>query len=75
MTSRETLNLQDTEHPVGASLLAKAPCQATHRLNDSPHSRASSLPQGICQVLALACAASRSSAARKPGSVIPSAVA
>ncbi|RBC00432.1 hypothetical protein C3E97_015290 [Pseudomonas sp. MWU12-2115] len=33
---------------VGAGLLAKAACPPTHRLNDTPHSRASPLPQGIC---------------------------
>ncbi|AXI60649.1 hypothetical protein DLD99_09260 [Pseudomonas kribbensis] len=32
--------------PVGASLLAKASCQPTSMLNERPHSRASSLPQG-----------------------------
>ncbi|RRW61151.1 hypothetical protein EGJ53_23820 [Pseudomonas fluorescens] len=30
---------------MGASLLAKRSCQALMHLNDTPHSRASSLPQ------------------------------
>ncbi|WP_458370145.1 metal ABC transporter ATP-binding protein [Pseudomonas fluorescens] len=44
MTSKETI-LADAESPVGASLLAKASSQATSSLNDTPQSRASSLPQ------------------------------
>ncbi|PTS99941.1 hypothetical protein DBR24_11605 [Pseudomonas sp. HMWF006] len=32
---------------VGASLLAKASYQSPNRLNDTPHSRASSLPQDL----------------------------
>ncbi|TPG74888.1 hypothetical protein EAH78_21890 [Pseudomonas arsenicoxydans] len=32
---------------VGAVLLANAVCQSTFKLNDTPHSRASPLPQGI----------------------------
>ncbi|WP_431078133.1 metal ABC transporter ATP-binding protein [Pseudomonas siliginis] len=47
MTSNETLIPDNTNNPVGASLLAKAPDQATSSLNDTPHSRAGSLPQGI----------------------------
>ena len=45
MTSKETLIPDNTNNPVGASLLAKAPDQATSSLNDTPHSRAGSLPQ------------------------------
>ncbi|THF28356.1 hypothetical protein E5170_22020 [Pseudomonas atacamensis] len=42
------LNIQvKTRPPVGASLLAKAVGQSTKVLNDKPHSRAGSLPQGI----------------------------
>ncbi|RBL69668.1 hypothetical protein C3E98_018335 [Pseudomonas sp. MWU13-2625] len=37
-----------TQSPVGAGLLAKALYQSTNRLADTPHSRASPLPQGIC---------------------------
>ena len=40
MTSKEV------EFPVGASLLAKASSQSPSSLNDTPHSRAGSLPQG-----------------------------
>ncbi|OJT52801.1 hypothetical protein BSZ28_05050 [Pseudomonas moraviensis] len=36
-----------TNPPVGASLLAKASVQSMHSLNDTPLSRAGSLPQGI----------------------------
>jgi zinc transport system ATP-binding protein len=52
MTSKETLNAQSAEYPVGATvrrfdLLAKAPSQSISSLNDTPLSRASSLPQGL----------------------------
>ncbi|EJM21994.1 hypothetical protein PMI23_05811, partial [Pseudomonas sp. GM24] len=40
MTSRENLSPENTESPVGASLLAKAPDQPTSLLNDTPLSRA-----------------------------------
>ena len=44
MTAKETLS--DTPpSPVGAGLLAKAPGQPTSLSNDTPHSRAGSLPQ------------------------------
>ncbi|PYY68963.1 hypothetical protein CRX42_19015 [Pseudomonas jessenii] len=33
---------------MGAGLLAKAVCQSTSLLNDTPHSRASPLPHGVC---------------------------
>jgi zinc transport system ATP-binding protein len=51
MTSKETI-LADAESPVGATvrrfdLLAKAPSQSISSLNDTPLSRASSLPQGL----------------------------
>ncbi|QBR34022.1 hypothetical protein E3Z29_27635 [Pseudomonas sp. S150] len=37
--------------PVGAGLLANALCQSTYPLTDTPHSRASPLPQGdLCWV-------------------------
>ena len=36
-----------TPNPVGASLLAIGPCQSTLLLNDTPLSRAGSLPQGF----------------------------
>ena len=45
MTSKENLSLKNAEHPVGASLLAKAPDQPTSLLNDTPLSRAGSLLQ------------------------------
>ncbi|TIW63468.1 MAG: metal ABC transporter ATP-binding protein, partial [Mesorhizobium sp.] len=32
---------------MGASLLAMRPCQPTHAQNDTPLSRAGSLPQGL----------------------------
>ncbi|OYQ04272.1 hypothetical protein B7L09_26125 [Pseudomonas mandelii] len=35
---------------MGAGLLAKAVCQSTSMLNDTPLSRASPLPQGCCGV-------------------------
>ncbi|RRW56747.1 hypothetical protein EGJ55_08810 [Pseudomonas moraviensis] len=35
---------------MGASLLAKAVCQSTSLLDDPPHSRAGSLPQGTSLV-------------------------
>ncbi|TPG86313.1 hypothetical protein EAH72_21005 [Pseudomonas caspiana] len=35
-------------NPVGASLLAMRAYQSTSLLNDTPQSRASSLPQGLC---------------------------
>ncbi|TPG79174.1 hypothetical protein EAH78_11040 [Pseudomonas arsenicoxydans] len=61
---------------MGAGLLANAVDQSTYVLNDTPHSRASPLPHFVlCQVLGFACAARRSSAARRFGSLIPSAVA
>ena len=45
MTAKESLS--DTPpSPVGASLLAKASGQSASLLNEAPHSRASSLPQG-----------------------------
>ncbi|PHH43813.1 hypothetical protein CRX57_27530 [Pseudomonas putida] len=34
-------------NPVGVSLLAKASAHAATSLSDTPHSRASSLPQGV----------------------------
>jgi len=45
MTSKETLTTPSAEYPVGAGLLAKASSQSTSPLNDTPHSRASPLPQ------------------------------
>ncbi|QHC96794.1 hypothetical protein PspR84_19825 [Pseudomonas sp. R84] len=39
-----------TPSPVGASLLAKASCQSTSTLNDTPHSRAGSLPHWISHI-------------------------
>ncbi|PTS96209.1 hypothetical protein DBR24_19980 [Pseudomonas sp. HMWF006] len=38
---------QTPQNPVGASLLAKGPCQPTSSEADTPLSRASSLPQGL----------------------------
>jgi zinc transport system ATP-binding protein len=46
MTSKETIS-SPLEAPVGASLLAKAPDQPTSVVNETPHSRAGSLPQGV----------------------------
>ncbi|WP_445177564.1 metal ABC transporter ATP-binding protein [Pseudomonas sp. McL0111] len=45
MTSRETLIPDNTNVPVGASLLAKTSSQSPSPLNETPLSRASSLPQ------------------------------
>ena len=47
MTSKENLIADNTETPVGASVLAKVPDLPTSLLNDTPHSRAGSLPQGL----------------------------
>ncbi|CAI8980704.1 MULTISPECIES: metal ABC transporter ATP-binding protein [Pseudomonas] len=53
MTVKESLS--DTPRsPVGASLLAKASGQSIPLLNDSPHSRASSLPHGVGPTLEFA---------------------
>ncbi|MNN14025.1 hypothetical protein D3C81_1270780 [compost metagenome] len=49
----ETKNMKPVVIPVGASLLAMAECQATFILNVKPSSRASSLPQVLCQAEAL----------------------
>ncbi|OWP72189.1 hypothetical protein CEC48_09455 [Pseudomonas sp. K2I15] len=40
---------------MGAGLLAKAVCQSLDRLAESPFSRASPLPQGICGDQAACC--------------------
>ncbi|KAB0484082.1 hypothetical protein F7R15_18845 [Pseudomonas reinekei] len=47
---------------MGASLLAKAVCQPTKRLNDNPPSRAGSLPQWFRVDLQALAAAARISA-------------
>ncbi|WP_238351704.1 metal ABC transporter ATP-binding protein [Pseudomonas sp. SWRI99] len=45
MTSKETLSPENTDSPVGVSLLAMAPGQPTSLANDTPLSRAGSLLQ------------------------------
>ncbi|MBD0681412.1 hypothetical protein CGA21_22500 [Pseudomonas sp. PSB11] len=47
----------NTTNPnVGAGLLAKKPCQSIKMATDTPLSRASPLPQGMCGGAQIACA-------------------